>query len=195
MRLYRTNCALSSDDGLCVEMRISGGGHVAVAVGRDVAEALDDLQREWWRIERRDAMLPQVLADPSSNPEEMLARRYESKALACAVATLSPVQMRRLLMHDVALLPIREIAEGVLRKGDKVRPLTKRVGRWMPTHVLLPAVVGLRRASTVMLEQVRTIDKARLGVRRDVAGDREMTGAERRNKPRPLDGRFQSVCD
>lgn len=43
MRLYRTNCALSSDDGLCVEMRISGGGHVAVAVGRDVAEALDDL--------------------------------------------------------------------------------------------------------------------------------------------------------
>ena len=133
MRLYRTNCALSSDDGLCVEMRISGGGHVAVAVGRDVAEALDDLQREWWRIERRearhtlslDAMLPQVLADPSSNPEEMLARRYESKALACAVATLSPVQMRRLLLHDVALLPIREIAEGggVLRKGDKVRPL------------------------------------------------------------------------
>lgn len=184
-------------------MRISGGGHVAVAVGRDVAEALDDLQREWWRIERRearhtlslDAMLPQVLADPSSNPEEMLARRYESKALACAVATLSPVQMRRLLMHDVALLPIREIAEGVLRKGDKVRPLTKRVGRWMPTHVLLPAVVGLRRASTVMLEQVRTIDKARLGVRLDVAGEREMTGAERRNKPRPLDGRFQFVCD
>ena len=101
-------------------MRISGGGHVAVAVGRDVAEALDDLQREWWRIERLearhtlslDAMLPQVLADPSSNPEEMLVRRYESKALACAVATLFPVQMRRLLMHDVALLPIREIAEG-----------------------------------------------------------------------------------
>lgn len=47
MRLYRTNCALSSDDGLCVKMRISGEGHVAVAVGRDVAEALDDLQREW----------------------------------------------------------------------------------------------------------------------------------------------------
>lgn len=176
MRLYRTNCALSSDDGLCVEMRISGGGHVAVAVGRDVAEALDDLQREFERREARhtlslDAMLPQVLADPSSNPEEMLARRYESKALACAVATPSPVQMRRLLMHDVALLPIREIAEGgVLRKGDKVRPLTKRVRRWMPTHVLLPAVVGLRRTSTVMLEQVRTIDKARLGI----AGEREM---------------------
>lgn len=53
-----------------------------------------------------------MLADPSSNPEEMLARRYESKALACTVATLSPVQMRRLLMRDVALLPIREIAEG-----------------------------------------------------------------------------------
>ena len=55
-----------------------------------------------------------------------------------------------------------------------VAPLTKRVGRWMPTHVLLPAVVGLRRAPTVMLEQVRTIDKARLGARLGIAGEREM---------------------
>lgn len=55
MRLYRTNCALSSNDGLCVEMMVSDGGRVAVAVGSDVAEALDDLQREWWRIERREA--------------------------------------------------------------------------------------------------------------------------------------------
>lgn len=31
MRLYRTTCALSSDDGLCVEMGVSGGGRVAVA--------------------------------------------------------------------------------------------------------------------------------------------------------------------
>ena len=34
MRLYRTTCALSSDDGLCVEMGVSGGGRVAVAVGQ-----------------------------------------------------------------------------------------------------------------------------------------------------------------
>lgn len=108
MRLYRTNYALSSDDGPCVEMRVSGGGRVAIAVGRGVAEALDELQREWWRIERRetrhtlslDVMLPHVLADSSTNPEEMLVERDESKALACAVARLSPVQLRRLLMHD-----------------------------------------------------------------------------------------------
>lgn len=119
MRLYRTTCAFSSDDGLCVEMRTSGGGRAAVAVGCDAADALDDLQREWWRIERRearhalslDAMLPQVLADSSWNPEEMLARCYESKALARAVAALFLVQMKRLLIHDMALLPIREIAE------------------------------------------------------------------------------------
>lgn len=35
MRLYRTTCALSSDDGLCVEMGVSGGGRVAVAVASD----------------------------------------------------------------------------------------------------------------------------------------------------------------
>lgn len=35
-------------------------------------------------------------------------------------------------------------------------------GRRMPTHVRLPAACGLRRDSTVMLEQLRTLDKTRL---------------------------------
>ena len=37
----------------------------------------------------------------------------------------------------------------------------KRMG--MPTHILLGTEFGLRESSIVMLEQVRTIDKTRLG--------------------------------
>lgn len=40
--------------------------------------------------------------------------------------------------------------------------ITGRAKRWMPTHVSLPRQEGLNRASCVMLEQVRTIDRSRL---------------------------------
>lgn len=55
-----------------------------------------------------------------------------------------------------------------------VAPLTGRARRGMPTHVALPASGGLRRVSTVMLEQVRTIDKTRLGDRMGAAAEQEM---------------------
>lgn len=44
-------------------------------------------------------------------------------------------------------------------------PITsRRKNRWMPTHVFLPiSTDGLRNDSIVLLEQVRTIDRSRLG--------------------------------
>lgn len=45
MRLYRTTCALSSDDGLCVEMGVSGGGRVAVSVGQRPSVRLNRITR------------------------------------------------------------------------------------------------------------------------------------------------------
>lgn len=45
-----------------------------------------------------------------------------------------------------------------------VAAITSRKRRRMPTHIGLPGMVtGLRIASCVMLEQVRTIDRMRLG--------------------------------
>lgn len=53
-------------------------------------------------------------------------------------------------------------------KGNHYSPtviaaaITGRKKRWMPTHVRLYRQAGLSRISCVMLEQVRTIDRARL---------------------------------
>lgn len=44
-----------------------------------------------------------------------------------------------------------------------VAVLTSRQKRCLPTHVSLPAFSGLGRKSTVCLEQIKTIDKSRLG--------------------------------
>ena len=46
-----------------------------------------------------------------------------------------------------------------------VAPITGKVVRGLPTHVVLPPRCGLQKASTVMLEQIRTLHKARLGSR------------------------------
>lgn len=43
-----------------------------------------------------------------------------------------------------------------------VAAITGRKKRWMPTHVSLSRQEGLSRKSFVMLEQIRTIDRARL---------------------------------
>ena len=43
-----------------------------------------------------------------------------------------------------------------------VAALTSRCKPGLPTHVALPAGVGAAAGSTVMLEQIRTIDKSRL---------------------------------
>lgn len=43
-----------------------------------------------------------------------------------------------------------------------VAPLTSRLKSGLPTHVRLSAAGGLGRDSTVMLEQIRTIDRSRL---------------------------------
>lgn len=53
-------------------------------------------------------------------------------------------------------------------RGNRYSPtviavaITGKKKRWMPTHVRLYRQAGLKRTSCVMLEQVRTIDRARL---------------------------------
>lgn len=43
-----------------------------------------------------------------------------------------------------------------------VAPITHPGKRYMPTHVKLPHECGVEHHSTVLLEQIRTIDKAKL---------------------------------
>lgn len=59
-----------------------------------------------------------------------------------------------------------------------VAPVTSRSRLPFPTHVLLAEQDGLREGSTVLLEQVRTIDKSRLGAKVCSVGPAQMSAVD-----------------
>lgn len=106
-----------------------------VEVGAAVAVALEDMQRETWRIERREARhtlrldeMGQFAAStgPESDPGLALMRRCRTDELVAALSQLSAVQLRRLLMHAIARLPVREIAR---REGRSERAVKYSLAR------------------------------------------------------------------
>ena len=116
--------------GASVTVAFLGGARVSVEVTDEVADALRDMQREAWRIERREARHTLSLdamdsfvpsAGPESEPGFGLLSKCRRGELAAALAQLPAVQLRRLLMHAVAQLPVREIArrEGCSERAVK----------------------------------------------------------------------------
>ena len=105
--------------GVSVTVAFPGGARVSVEVTDEVASALRDMQRETWRIERREARHTLSLdamdsfvaaAGLESDPASGLLDRCRTDELVAALAQLPAVQLRLLLMRTVAQLPVREIA-------------------------------------------------------------------------------------
>lgn len=116
--------------GAFVSVAFPGGARVSVEVTDEVAGALTDMQREVWRIERRearhtlslDAMGASVaVAGPESDPASVLLGRCRTGELVAALTQLPAVQLRRLLMHAIAQLSVKEIArcEGCSERAVK----------------------------------------------------------------------------
>lgn len=120
-----------SSDGIpLVAMRTPNGDKVLIEISVELSKALDDMQREAWRIDRRearhtlslDAMFPCVaIADEGVNPETVLVRRCDSKRLLRALASLPATQLRRLLLYAIAQVPVKDIAfhEGCSERAVK----------------------------------------------------------------------------
>ncbi len=112
-----------------------GGSRVVVEVAEAVADALEDMQREAWRVERREARHTLSLdamgafvavAGPESEPASGLLGRCRTDELVAALAQLPAVQLRRLLMHAVAQLSVKEIAR---REGCSERAVKYSLAR------------------------------------------------------------------
>ena len=133
--IFQGGMAWISDGKLAGAVSEAGGLGIISAMNADadpdeVADALRDMQREAWRIDRRearhtlslDAMGTSVASTgPESDPGIALMRRCRTDELAAALSRLPAVQLRRLLMHAVAQLPVREIArrEGCSERAVK----------------------------------------------------------------------------
>lgn len=111
------------------------GPRAFVEVGAAGAAALEDMRREAWRIERRearhtlslDAMGPSAASTgPESDPGFALMKHCQADELVAALSRLPKVQLRRLLMHTVVRLPVREIAR---REGCSERAVKYSLAR------------------------------------------------------------------
>lgn len=134
-RLHGRGAVAGSARGTVVIVACPGGTPVPVEVDAAVADALRDMRREAWRIERREARhtlgldaMGQSAAStgPESDPVLNLLGRRRTDELTAALAQLPAVQLRRLLVHAVARLPIREIAR---REGCSERAVKYSLAR------------------------------------------------------------------
>ena len=124
---YDPGSARRNTHGASVAVACPGGARISVEVTEEVAGALEDMQREAWRIERRearhtlslDAMDSFVVpAGPESDPGFALLSKCRTDELVAALEQLPAAQFRRLLMRAGAQLSIKEIA---LREGCSER--------------------------------------------------------------------------
>lgn len=134
-RLYGRGPVAGSARGTVVIVAGPGGTPVPVEVGAAVAGALEDMRREAWRIDRRearhtlglDAMGPSAASTgPESDPGFAPMKHCQADELVAAPSRLPKVQLRRLLMHAVAQLPVREIAR---REGCSERAVKYSLAR------------------------------------------------------------------
>ena len=121
--------------GASVTVTCSSGAKISVEVTEEIADALESMQRETWRIERREARHTLSLdamgtfiavAGPESDPASGLLGRCRTDELVAALAQLPAVQLRRLLMHAVAQLSVKEIAR---REGCSERAVKYSLAR------------------------------------------------------------------
>ena len=92
-----------------------------IEVSQSVYNALDDLQREHWRIERREArhvLHLELLQTPFSStaeteqdPEQALIAKIESSEIWNAIHSIPLLQPRRFILHALMELTVCEIAK------------------------------------------------------------------------------------
>lgn len=97
------------------------GTRVEIEVSEALFEEVDELQREFWRIEKRESRHTshiEMMAERElpharcvKDPEQLLMEKLETERIREALLRIPAIQARRLLLHSVFDLSVRQIAE------------------------------------------------------------------------------------
>jgi len=120
-KFYNVGQTTSNGGGrLTVTFRDGTGRPVEAEVSEEVRELLEDLQREHWRLERRESrrashleMMPAwklPIADFSADPGEIVVREHDGRRLIEALRGIPETQSRRFLLRYYLCLPLARIA-------------------------------------------------------------------------------------
>ena len=111
-----------TESGTCYFVTISTPTYVEVEieVPREVYELLDEMQREYWRLEKRESRHSWHIEDMNESdlphekyvqtPEQVMMHRVESAEIRSALMELPEVQRRRFLLHHLEQVPVKALA-------------------------------------------------------------------------------------
>lgn len=102
-------------------IQIAGFGAMGeIEVSKELCDELDELQREYWRTERRESRhswhiedmresdLPNEKLVPT--PEDLMMQKARDAALRAALLELPEVQRRRFVLHHLEDVPVKALA-------------------------------------------------------------------------------------
>lgn len=114
--------ATNNEGGACYVVSISTptSSGAGIEVTREIYELLDEMQREYWRLERRESRHSWHIEDMRESdlphekyvqtPEQEMMHRLESEMLRNALMELPEVQRRRFLLHHLERVPVKGLA-------------------------------------------------------------------------------------
>lgn len=121
-QFYRKRCAtLRNSTRYFISIDINNRPLVEIEVSKNQYLLLEEMQREYWRLERSEARhthhlemipewnFPQEAHVPS--PEQMMIEHFENSVLCNALKQLPPVQLRRFLLKHYFELSSKQIAK------------------------------------------------------------------------------------
>lgn len=121
-RIYETRITNEGDKkNYIVRIKTDYHDEIDIPVNREVFDAINELQRELWRLERRESRhCVHIDAIPdcyipheqfSVDPEDKILAAFESKALKSALAQIPDKQRRRFLLYHEYDMSSSTIAE------------------------------------------------------------------------------------
>lgn len=127
-RFYESRNIDDSQAQYRIVVRTPDGKRTEINLPRQVFEGIEELQREFWRTERRETRHSLHLAsmdeaslapnNPEKDPELIFMEKLESEALFQAFQQIPAAQRRRFLMRHLLGMPAAKIAE-VERCSDR----------------------------------------------------------------------------
>lgn len=94
---------------------------IDVEVSANIKEAIDDLQREYWRLEKREQRhtvhieaIPECFIPHdrfAESPEALMLKKHDAQQVTQALSQIPIKQQRRLMLRYVFELPIKKIAK------------------------------------------------------------------------------------
>ncbi len=122
VRFYKQEVVVDSNEIVFrIAIETSDGREEKVEVTKDIYDEITELQREYWRQEKRESRhtwhleliseydLPQVQG--GKGPEQLLIEAYDRAVIVEAVLQIPETQRRRFLLHYLNNLTLDEIAK------------------------------------------------------------------------------------